>query len=62
MEFVIGDTVAAYERKGKGSYQFSDGGFGGKYRPFLFHDKDGDGLCAGRGLGEFPNLEMNYFQ
>ena len=41
---------------------FSDGGFGGKYCPFSFCDEDGDGSCAGRGLGELPNFEIKYFQ
>ena len=34
-----------------GEVSFSEGGFGGKYHQFLFRSKDGDGSCAGRGLG-----------
>ena len=39
-----------------GEFSFSDDGFGGKYRPFSFPDKDGDGLCVGSCLGELPNF------
>ena len=45
-----------------GGVSFSDGGFGGKYRPFSFRDEDGDVSCAGRGLGELPNFKIKYFQ
>ena len=45
-----------------GEVSFSDGGFGGKYRPFSFRNEDGNGLCAGRGLGELPKFEIKYFQ
>ena len=32
-----------------GGVSFSDGGFGGEYRPFSFCGEDVDGSCAGRG-------------
>ena len=41
-----------------GGVSFSDGGFGGEYRPFSFRDEDVDGSCAGCGLGEFPKFEI----
>ena len=43
-------------------YRLSDGGFGGKYRLFSFHNEDGDGLCASHGLGDLPNFEIKNFQ
>ena len=65
----VSGVVLAWER-GRGAGEvgvggwvsFSDGGFGGEYRPFSFRDEDVDGLCAGCGLGELPKLEIIYFQ
>ena len=45
-----------------GGVSLSDGGFGGEYRPFSFHDEDGNGSCAGHVLGDLPNFEIIYFQ
>ena len=45
-----------------GGVSFSDGGFGGEYRPFSFCDEVVDGSCAGRGLGELPNFGIRYFR
>ena len=45
-----------------GGVSFSDGEFGGEYRPFSFRDEDVDGSCAGCGLGELSNFEIRYFQ
>ena len=45
-----------------GGVSFSDGGFGGEYRPFSFRGEDGDGSCVGRGLGELPKFEIRYFK
>ena len=45
-----------------GGVSFSDGEFGGEYRPFLFCDEDVDGSCVGCGLGELPKFAIRYFQ
>ena len=58
----FGDNNGRREGGEGGEVSFSDGGFGGKYRPFSCRDEDGDGSYAGRGLGELPNFEIKYFQ
>ena len=68
-DFGVSGGVLAWER-GRGAVEvgegggvsFSDGGFGGEYRPFSFRDEDVDGSCAGCGLGELPKFEIRYFQ
>ena len=45
-----------------GGVSFSDGEFGGEYRPFLFCNEDVDGSCVGYVLGELPNFAIRYFQ
>ena len=57
---VLGGVVVELEREEKFHFQMVD--LGGKYRPFSFRDEDGDGSCAGRGLGKLPNFEIKYFQ
>ena len=52
----------AGEGREGGGVSFSDGGFGGEYRPFSFHDEDVNGSCAGCGLGELPKFDIRYFQ
>ena len=63
---MLGDAVAALEREEReereDKFHFQMVDLGGKYRPFSFRHEDGDGLCAGRGLGELPNFEIKYFQ
>ena len=41
-----------------GGVSFSDGEFGGEYRPFLFCDEDVDCSCVDCGLGELPNFAI----
>ena len=57
-----GRCYSAGEGGEGGEVSFSDGGFGGKHRPFSFRDEDGGGSCAGCGLGELPIFEIKYFQ
>ena len=45
-----------------GGVSFSDGGFGGEYRPFSFRDEDVDGSCVGYGLCDLPKFAIRYFQ
>ena len=60
VESLLEDAVVALEREER--EEKFHGGCGGKHRPFSFRDEDGDGSCAGRGLGELPNFEIKYFQ
>ena len=61
----VSGGVLAWER-GRGAGEggegggvlFSDGGFGGEYRPFSFREEDVDGYCAGCGLGELPKFAI----
>ena len=45
-----------------GGVSFSDGEFGGEYRPFSFRNEDVDGSCAGCGLCDFPKFAIRYLQ
>ena len=63
VESLLRSAVAALDREEREvEFWFQVVDLGGRYRPFLFRDEDGDGSCAGRGLGELLKFEIRYFQ